>query len=149
MIYCEVYFRQRSLLQIRQVTFQLWEATYSNDDTIIATFSSRLQLRMVDAPPQRNLEQRQAVLLCHTFDETECLKVGVFEVTSAVHVTEGRILGEPSVLWSNVCRLDFAAEKASRKRIVDNNVNFVLPATWDEFGLNITSCYRYVSLQPP
>jgi hypothetical protein len=128
---------QWPLLQIRQISLQLPEATHANDHPIVATFSSCLQLRMMRAPPQRDFEKRQIMLLRHALNELERFEVRVLEVSFAVHLAEVGILCEPTFIWSYVCRLDLAAEQPAGEGVVDNDVDLVFAAAGDELRFDV------------
>lgn len=129
--------RQWPLLQIRQISLKLLETAYANNHTVITTFSSCLQLRMMRAPPQRNLEKRQIMLLRDTLNELERFEVRVLEVPFTVHLAHVGVLCEPTFIWSDVCGLDLAAEQSARKGVVDNDVNFVFAAAGDQLWFDV------------
>jgi hypothetical protein len=87
------------------------------------------------------------VLLSHTFDETEGFEVGVFEVTSAVHLTNLGVLCETTFCRSNVSGLDLAAEESTCERVVNDNVDLVLSATGNELRFDCPS-YLKISSWP-
>jgi hypothetical protein len=95
---------------------------------------------MVNCPSQRNLEQGQAVLLCSGFNNLECIKSALLEVALAIHAANAiGLLAKATVVGDNVCGFDLAREQTARKRVVDNDVDFVLAAEWDELRLDSTS----------
>lgn len=131
-------FWQRSLFQVRQVALQLREAAHTNNDAIITTLGPCLELRMMGAPPQSNLQQRQVVLLRYTFDQAECFEIGVLEVAAAVHLAHLGVLREATLWGCDVGRFDLAAEQPACKWVVDNYVDLIFAAAGNQFGLDST-----------
>jgi len=80
--------RERSLFQIRKVTFQLLQAADANDHAVVAAFNPGLQFGVVNTPSQRNFEQGQIMLLRSLFSNLECLEGSVFEVAVTVHASD-------------------------------------------------------------
>ena len=106
--------RQRSLLQIRQITLQLLQAAHTNDYTIISALDSCLQFRVVDTPAQRYLEQRQVVLLRSIFSDLQSLESSVFEVAVAVHASDAVCFGaETAFVGLDVFGFDLAGEETA------------------------------------
>ena len=129
--------RQRPLLQIRKVTLQLLETTDANNDTVISTFDSCLELGMMNTPSQCNLKQRQVVFLSSFLCNLESLKRRVFEVAIAVHCANAVSLGpEPAFIRLDVLGLDLAGKEATRQRVVDNNVDAILATCGNQLRLN-------------
>jgi hypothetical protein len=132
--------RQRAFLQICKVSFKLTKAADADNDTIITTLDSGLKVRVVNCPSQRNLEQGQVVLFCSGFNNLECIESALLEVALTIHASNAvGLLAEATVVGDDVCRFDLAREQTASKRVVDNDVNFVLAAKWDELRLDSTS----------
>lgn len=129
--------RQRSLLQIRKIALQLLETTDANNNTVIATFDSCLELGVMNTPSQCNFKQRQVVFLSSFLCNLESLKRRVFEVAIAVHCANAVSLGpEPAFVRLDVLGLDLAGKEATRQRVVDDNIDAILAACGNELRLN-------------
>lgn len=94
----------------------------------------------MDAPSQRNLDKRQLVLLGCFLGNLECLERRVFEVAITVHAAE--VLGfgpKMAFLGLDIFGLDLAREEAAGKGIVDDNIDAILAASWNELRFNGSS----------
>lgn len=129
--------RQRPLLQIRKIALQLLETTDANNDAVISTFDSCLELRVMNTPSQCNLKQRQVMFLSSFLCNPKSLKRRVFEVAIAVHCADAVSLGpEPAFVRLDVFGLDLAGKEATSQRVVDDNVDAILTACGNELRLD-------------
>jgi hypothetical protein len=96
---------------------------------------------VVNAPSQRDFEEREVVLLRGLFCNLERPECGVFEVAVAVHAPDAICFcAETAVVWLDVFGFDFAGEETAGEGVVDDNVDAVFAARWDELGFDGASC---------
>ena len=106
--------RERSLFQIRKVTFQLFQAADADDHAVVAAFDPSLQFGVVNTPSQRDLKQGQIMLLRSLFSNLECLEGSVFEVAVTVHASDAICFGaETAFVRLDVLGFDLAREKTA------------------------------------
>jgi hypothetical protein len=105
--------RQRTLLQVPQVTLKLLKTGDTNDDPVVTSLGSHLELRVVDHPAKAGLDHGQPVRCDSVLDELEGLEDGLTKVTFTVYfaltVRDG---GEPA-LCRHIPGLDLASEQAT------------------------------------
>lgn len=126
---------QGTLLNILQIALKLTLAAHTDNDTIVpAVFD--VELRVVNHPPKRRLQQRQVMLLHNRLNERQSLERGVFEVAFAVHASACAFGIAETAAGRHVGGLVFAAEEAARDGVVDYDVEAVAAAGGDEFGFD-------------
>lgn len=123
--------RQRALLQILEISLHLLLAAHADDDPIPAAILD-VQLRVVQHPAERRLQQRQVVLLDHGLDDAQRLERRVFEVPRAVHAAHAAHGLAEAARGRHVGGFVFAAEEAAGDRVVDDDVEAVAAAGGDE-----------------
>lgn len=136
--------RERSLLQVSEVSLQLPETTHSNHNAIPAPIVD-IEGRVVVNPAQRSLDQGETVLLNDRLDETEGFKVRILEVPLAIVSSHGVTLTVSSFCGHIVC-LVFAREKTSGKGVIDDDVKAVASAGVDQFSLDVAGFMQEVKL---
>lgn len=132
--------RQRTLFQILQVRLQLLHVADTNDNTIISPLGPCLELRVMDAPSQRNLDKRQVVLLRRFLGDFEGFECRLFEVAITVQFAYTLRFGtETTFVRLDVFRLDLAGKQTAGQGVVDDDINAILATCWNELRLNSTS----------
>ena len=87
---------------------------------------------MMHTPPQSDLQQREIVLLSHWLNQPQGIECCVFEVYFAVYAATFSIVAVAS-LCRDFVALVFPREYAASEGVVDDYVNTVVVACWDEF----------------
>jgi hypothetical protein len=113
--------RKRPLLNILQVALKLGLAGNANDDAVVAAVLD-VQVRVVEDPPERRLEQRQVVLFDDGLDDAQGLESGVLEVALAVGAAARAFGVAEAAAFGYVGGLVFAAEEAAGYGVVDYDV---------------------------
>lgn len=126
--------RQRALLQVRQIILQVVHAADTNDDAVIAI--QHAQRRMVDKPPHRRLDHRQAMLLDRLLDKLQRTERLILVVAGSVHRSRGTGVAETALLGYDVLALDLAREKTAGERVIDHDVEAEAAAGMNELGLD-------------
>lgn len=125
--------RQRALLNILQIALQLRLTTDTDNDTIITSILD-IQLRVVNHPSERRLQQSEVVLLHNGLNDSQSFEGGVFEVALAVHASTCAFGVAETAGLRNVSGFVFAAEKAAGDGVVDYDVEAVAAAGGDQLG---------------
>lgn len=80
--------RQRALLQVREVAFELFETADTNNDTVVTVFADtrHAELGVMYDPAQSGLKKSQVMLLDDRLNVTQSLKGRILEVAVAIHL---------------------------------------------------------------
>lgn len=85
---------------------------------------------MVNDPSQGRLYQCQVVLLDNRLNDFECLLKRRTEISITIQLTGGCIVAKPPFRWSIVKCAVFAAEKATSKRVVYDDICTSFVSFW-------------------